>query len=154
MRRLSRSIHVNAPASFALAFVRTYFLQRGPEGAARLALRFPLPDALMSGLTIEKIVLLEFASARADTHASSIAIGWKPLATRALPSFSGMLEALAAGREACRLTIEGEYAPPGGVPGALFDRLIGVHIAGATLSALLTRFTADIEADYLQRVSR
>ncbi len=154
MRQLSSSLQVKAPASFALAFVRTYFLQRGPEGSARLALRFALPNIIMSGLTIEKVVLLEFASAPADAHRQSVAIGWKPLATRALPSFSGMLEALAVSTETCRLTIDGAYTPPGGLAGVLFDRMIGVRIARATLAALLARFTVDIEADYLQRVSR
>ena len=151
MRRLSESIAVKASSSFTLACVKTSLLEHGPQGSASLALRFPLPDAFVRGLTVEKSVSLAIAYAQ-DGEGNDVAISWKPAGTRALPEFSGRLSTSAETQESCRLTLAGGYLPPGGVAGALFDSLIGVRIARATILALLNEFAAGIESDYAARL--
>ncbi len=154
MRRLSNSAAVKAPASFALAYIATYFLERESRDSAKLALRFPLPNFLIDGLTVEKVVAVSLAVeyAAADSGNKRVLINWQPAGTRLLPSFSGTLAAAAAGEELCRLTIEGGYVPPGGLAGAIFDNLVGIRIARATLTALLAQLGQAIEADYLRRM--
>jgi hypothetical protein len=142
---------VKAPSTFALAFMTTYFTERGAQTTgAELPLRFPLPAFVVDGLTIEKRVKLHL-----NYHGGSgepLRIGWRPIGAGPLPGFDGTVSAEAAGDTSSRLTISGNYTPPGGIAGIAFDQFIGVHIAGATLTALLEHFAGAIEAEYLTRV--
>jgi hypothetical protein len=154
VRRLTRTVPVKAPSSFALAFMSTYFLERGRQASgAELALRFPLPKLFVDGLTIEKRVVVHLRYNRGGSPSDSLAIGWEPLGDgAALPSFDGTLVAQPETEGSCRLTILGGYTPPGGIAGLLFDRLIGFRIANATVGALLAEFKESIEADYSARL--
>jgi hypothetical protein len=151
MRALSDFVTVKAPSSFALAYLSTSFLERGAQGEARLALRFPLPSFPIDGLTLEKTVELKLTYDGSDAATRALAIRWEPAGTRALPAFSGGLSAVDQGPDACLITLAGTYAPPGRVVGTLFDNLIGVWIARASISALLAQFAREIEADYSVR---
>ncbi len=151
IRRLNDSVAVKAPSNFALAYINTYFLERGPQGTADLALRFPLPKIFIEGLTLEKSVSLKLEYGARNGGSKPVLIGWEPIGTNALPSFSGTLTAPEETDITCRLVIEGEYAPPGGLIGSVFDQLIGVRIARATLDALLAQFALAIDADYAAR---
>jgi hypothetical protein len=153
VRRLTQTVPVKAPSSFALAFMSTYFLERGPQSAgAELALRFPLPKIFIDGLTLEKRVIVHLRYNR-GTGGESLAIGWEPLGEGAsLPSFDGALVAAPETESTCRLTILGGYTPPGGIPGVLFDRLLGFRIANATIAALIAQFKESIETDYAIRL--
>jgi uncharacterized membrane protein len=103
------------------------------------------------GLTIEKRVTVDLRHSR--SAGDSLAIGWEPLGDGAsLPSFDGALVAAPETEATCRLTILGAYAPPGGIAGLAFDRLIGFRIANAALAALLAEFKESIEADYAIRL--
>lgn len=144
---------VKAPSSFALAFMSTYFLERGQRGGAELALRFPLPNILIDGLTLEKRVIVNLHYNRGTGGSESLAIAWEPLGkATSLPSFEGAIVASPESEATCRLTILGGYEPPGGPAGILFDRLIGFRIANATIAALLAQFKESIEADYMIRL--
>jgi hypothetical protein len=153
VRQLTRSAVVNAPSSFALAFTTTYFLERGPQsGGADLALRFPLPRFIIDGLTLEKRVIVHITYTAGGDGDHPLIIAWEPAGSGPLPSFTGTLGATSDNDATCRLTIGGSYTPPGGIAGVLFDQLVGVRIAGATLAALLDRFKVAIEADYAMRL--
>jgi hypothetical protein len=155
VRQLNRSVLVNAPSSFALAFLGTYFLERGPTSEGdEISLRFPLPSIVIDGLTLEKRVRLIFhASAPTGNHEQSLTFGWRPLGTKSLPDFDGTLHATDEQNSHCRLVIGGTYTPPGGSAGMLFDRLIGGRISAATLTALLRQLRDAIETDYRMRVA-
>jgi hypothetical protein len=154
VRRLTRSVTVTTPSSFALAFMNTYFLERGSEtNGAQLALRFPLPRFIIDGLTLEKRVLVRLkytASSSSSDH--PLMIDWQPLGNGPLPAFTGTLAATQQTDTRCTLAIDGSYLPPGGPAGAIFDQLIGVRIANATITALLEQFKKSIEADYAIRL--
>jgi hypothetical protein len=69
-----------------------------------------------------------------------IAVHWtahSPL----LPDFAGTLRFRIAGTRT-RFILEGTYVPPGGVFGALFDRVAGRRIAQATAVDLVTQIAA------------
>lgn len=151
MRDLHESIAVNAPAGFALATVSTYFSELGPHDAAQLALRFPVPAVFVSGLTLEKMVSLKLGFGTLDGVANCIPFDWQPIGTKALPSLSGAILARPQSDQKSRLEIDGSYVAPGGVFGAIFDRLVGVYIARTTLRALLQTFARAIESDYSAR---
>lgn len=151
MRRLTRSISVKAPSAFALAYLTSYFTERGAQTTgAELPLRFPLPGGLVDGLTIEKRVKLHL-SYRGGLG-EPLRIVWRPIGAGPLPGFDGTLSTEFVGETTSRLTIAGTYTPPGGIAGVAFDQLIGVHIAGATLMALLGQFADAIQTEYLVRV--
>ncbi len=153
MRRLTRSVTVKAPASFARAFMNTYFLDRGAQpSSADLALRFPLPAFIVEGLTVEKRVRVKVAYAAYAGDGRPMMLSWEPLGNRALPSFSGTLMATPQTEMTCSLEIAGSYAPPGGIAGIAFDQIVGVRIARATVDALLEEFEHKIAADYALRL--
>jgi hypothetical protein len=153
VRRLSRSVTVNAPSAFALAFMSTFFLQRSPQtSGAELALRFPLPGLILDGLTLEKRVLVQLAYNARGSGEHALTIGWQPVGRGPLPSFAGTLAATPETERTCRLTMAGSYTPPGGIAGVVFDQLIGVRIAHATIAALLEQFKHAIETDYAVRL--
>jgi hypothetical protein len=155
VRRLTQTVPVKAPSSFALAFMSTYFLERRPQtSGAELALRFPLPKLFVDGLTIEKRVVVQLRSTGGGSGKDSLAFGWEPQgAGTSLPSFEGTLLAVPEAEATCRLTILGAYTPPGGIAGLFFDRLIGYRIANATVAALLAEFKESIETDYAIRLA-
>jgi uncharacterized membrane protein len=130
----------------------TYFLERGAQtSGAELALRFPLPRLFVDGLTVEKKVSVQLQY-MAGTGNHPLTIAWQPVGSGPVPSFEGTLAAAPDTETACRLTIAGSYTPPGGIAGIVFDQLIGVRIANATVSALLDQFRSAIEADYMIRL--
>jgi hypothetical protein len=153
VRQISTALKIKAPSSFALAFMNTYFLERGPQsGSAVLALRFPLPRFVVEGLTIEKRVTVQLHYKPGGPDGHHLTLSWQPIGSGPIPSFDGSVTANADSETTSTLTISGAYAPPGGVVGAVFDELIGVRIARATLAALLDQLREAIESDYRVRL--
>ena len=103
---------------------------------AELALRFPLPKLFVDGLTVEKKVMVRLRYADGG-GSRPLTIGWLPVGVGPLLGFEGTLGATPDSESTCRLTIAGSYTPPGGIAGVVFDQFIGVHIANATVTALV-----------------
>jgi uncharacterized membrane protein len=76
-----------------------------------------------------------------------IALQWSSR-SRILPDFRGTVRFRIAG-SGTRLVLDGEYVPPGGRIGGLFDTLVGRHVARATLRDFAGRL-----ADELARCER
>jgi hypothetical protein len=151
VRELSASVPVKAPSGFALAFLNTYVRDRaGVDGDTCLPLRYTLTH--LAGITLERdvAVRVEYVLQGEDIPAT-LDIAWEPDASL-FPSFKGALRADATGKADCTLIIEGQYDAPGGVAGQLFDAVIGVRIANATLFELLEQFRVAIEDDYKKRM--
>lgn len=64
-----------------------------------------------------------------------MAFAWRPR-WRGFPSFGAILTVRPTGKET-DLVLEGSYEPPGGVVGALFDRIVGQKLAARTMDDLL-----------------
>jgi hypothetical protein len=151
VRELSASVPVKAPSGFALAFLNTYVRdQAGVDGDACLPLRYTLTR--LAGLTLERdvAVRVEYVLRGQDIPAT-LDIAWEPDASL-FPSFKGSLRADATGKAECTLIIDGQYDAPGGVAGQLFDAVLGVRIAQATIVQLLEQFRDVIEDDYKKRM--
>jgi hypothetical protein len=151
VRELSASVPVKAPSGFALAFLNTYVRDRaGVDGDTCLPLRYTLTH--LAGITLERdvAVRVEYVLQGEDVPAT-LDIAWEPDASL-FPSFKGALRADATGKSECTLIIEGQYDAPGGVAGQLFDAVLGVRIANATLLELLEQFRVATEDDYKKRM--
>jgi hypothetical protein len=151
VRELSASIPVKAPSGFALAFLNTYVRDlNGPGSDSTLPMRYTVTQ--LAGLTLERdvTVRVEYLPQPHDAPAL-LRICWEPDAS-IFPSFEGMLHAKATGETACILSVAGTYDVPGGVAGQLFDAVVGVRIAHATLEQLLEQFRDAIEEDYKKRM--
>jgi hypothetical protein len=151
VRELSASVPVKAPSGFALAFLNTYVRDRaGVDGDSCLPLRYTLTR--LAGLTLERdvAVRVEYVLREQDIPAT-LDIAWEPDASL-FPSFKGALRADATGKAECTLIIDGQYDAPGGVAGQLFDAVLGVRIAQATIVQLLEQFRDVVEDDYKKRM--
>ena len=117
-----------------------------------MRLRVPMRDAF-GGLSLEKAVDADVRYVVGHGAPDALGIDWMPQGAAAFPHFSGALAAVAAGSEACRLTLSGAYAPPGGIAGKAFDAVVGNRIARASLADLLHRLGSFAEHDYRLRVA-
>jgi len=65
------------------------------------------------------------------------------------PGFSGTLT-LSAGEDyhECSLLLDGAYEPPGGLPGVVFDQLLGRRIAHSTLTGLLEGVAQELQREH------
>jgi len=77
----------------------------------------------------------------------ALTIFWKP-EHRTFPSFSGTLTVRPHFRDV-HVHITGQYDPPLGGVGRLFDRMAGRHIARLTLRRLIRDLTRAAESGYL-----
>lgn len=153
MRTLTAAIPVKAAAGFAIAFLHTYIQDlSNAAGEPQLSLRVPLQH-LVGGLVLERPITVEAHYVRqSDGGGTELAIAWRPEGTHLFPSFAGTIVAQPMGPHRCTLTIHGAYAAPFGAPGALFDAVVGIRIARATLDGLLQQFRTAMESDYLARI--
>lgn len=150
VRGLTASIPVQSPAGFTLAFLSSYVSELSGGGTeAQLPLRYTVTQ--LAGLVLERDVNVRVDYISHPDAPAELKIAWEPDAS-IFPSFQGMLHAEPAGEKACALTIAGSYDVPGGVAGQLFDAVIGVRIAHATIEQLLAQFRDAIEADYKTRM--
>jgi hypothetical protein len=136
--------YVDCPFSVAEGRIVDY-LKLAAAGGPEAVMRVPL---LGASLSLSKLVDLSFEQGRDETepgrsHLES-AIVWKS-GTRLLPHFSGSIRTRIAA-PGTRLLIAGQYSPPLGLLGGIFDVLIGRHIARATLRDLGNRLARSLEA--------
>ena len=133
-------VYIDAPYTHALgAFERRLGLEHGAtEGRCELLLVAPVAD----GRDIAREVAARTQRLPgAANFTSHYHIEWDSgLTPRGIPTpgFAGTLT-LRAGEDysECELELHGRYDPPGGIPGMLFDSMVGRRIARATLGALL-----------------
>jgi hypothetical protein len=140
MSTIRERVYIEAPYSQAAgALERRLGLEPGqPRGTCTLTLI--VPAAQGRELARSVTVLTERTGGAAD-YRSAYSIRWDAGRTdRGVPTpgFAGSLT-LGSGEDygECALQIEGVYEPPGGVPGKIFDQIVGRRIAHATLAALL-----------------
>ena len=150
MRDLSASIPVAAPSGFSLAFLNTYITDLG-GGKADAVLPLHYKVTQLAGLVLERDVNVRVDYVPQPAGPAVLNVCWEPDAT-IFPRFEGTLHASDDGDRACTLSIAGSYDAPGGVAGQIFDAVIGVRIAQATIEQLLGRFREAIETDYKRRM--
>jgi len=86
---------------------------------------------------------------RPEDMTPRFAVDWKDAADGPYPHFHGILTV--AGDEdydTFWLVLEGEYSPPGGIGGQLFDAVIGHRIAESTAASLLAEIRDESERQF------
>jgi hypothetical protein len=80
---------------------------------------------------------------------SAMLIAWRPRTRSMFPEFRGVLTVRPHYRGAM-LRLNGQYEPPFGFAGKVFDGIAGGFIARRTLGHLMDELAGDIEAAYAQ----
>lgn len=138
---------VACPAEAAQAFLeRDFELQHSQEQRVALHVRVPVWGSL--SLDKEVDAVLSPAAGGADC---GMRVTWEP-GQGLFPRFHGLLRALPTGPESAILELRGEYEPPGGTLGMMFDRMVGRRLARATIDNLLARVGRTLSAEYERRV--
>jgi hypothetical protein len=146
MTKIAEKELVHAPLASADTFLRAFFAAHpAPEGAgARIVLH--AGDA-------EKAVIFHLHPAhRPEDMTPRYAVRWQPEDDGPYPVFKGELT-IGGDNDYSTfwLVLEGEYAPPGGVAGEVFDAVIGHRIARASARGLLREIRTEIESDFAAR---
>ena len=145
MTHLLESRVIQCPYNLARAYLDELIAPRAASGeASTMTLTgHALPFEVSQNVTVT------FEAATDPKHFEHPwRIRWTP-PSAAYPDFDGELWVRADETYAiARLEITGDYRPPGGMAGALFDRVAGKRIASATAQTLLEKLGSDMEARY------
>jgi hypothetical protein len=142
-------IHEEMPAecSFDRApdYLTEYFGSLGAvQGSgATLPLRLNLPIA-----SIARDVLATLKPTPGYSLYENWSVTWAPKNPGPYPTFNGRLDIRPDGPGRCRLVLSGNYEPPGGTAGKLFDATLGKRIASSTMHELLTTLKGVLESAY------
>jgi hypothetical protein len=137
---------VRCPFSVAHEYAEEFFRDISARGAeVRVRLRDLVPTL---GGRLKRPVQIELGRQADEGEAGrahdEFEICWTA-GTRFFPDFRGALRLRIASVEETRLSLEGEYRPPFGAPGVVFDALVGRRIARATMKDLLDRLARAME---------
>lgn len=151
MSKIYQAIYVDCPPQRAQAYLLSHFENaRRHHGRAKLTLSATLGSKAGTHVTVERDATATFApSTDAGGLEYQVQIEWKPATNEPLPNFEGTFRVQwdeEYGR--CRLVLEGEYDPPLGPVGRVFDAAVGQRIAQGTVRALLESLRAEIEGSY------
>ena len=154
MTKLKRSRALRCPWVRAIAYFDRYILNLPRSERARgseLRLRVPLDSVGLRGdVAIDRDVVMSFepiANPQGLEH--GVSTGWMPVGNSALPVFHGSLRITAATPKSSVIVLDGEYEPPFGTLGKMFDAAIGKRIAEATGDELLKTLAETIELNYM-----
>lgn len=113
-------------------------------------LRVPFPNTDGSAASIEKDVTITYGVGKDPLHFDQPwTVHWTPSNGGPFPEFNGALTVRAdEDYMTCALELRGNYEPPLGLPGALFDTVLGSRIASATAREFLKEIGTRIEARY------
>ncbi|MGA8576669.1 MAG: hypothetical protein WB609_13415 [Candidatus Cybelea sp.] len=128
--------------------LESYFAsRRGLDGIARFRLRVPV-NGTSQGLFLDREVRIEAWRDRDDQNLNDrILVRWTPEGSVVFPKFAGTLVVWGKGdRELSFIELDGDYKPPLGAAGELFDEAIGHRIAQSTGRELLKDLKRGIEA--------
>ena len=134
---------VRAPLASANAFVQEYVAaHRAPKGnGARIILQ--------AGEVAQAALITVDPAHRPEDMTPRYKVRWEAEAGGPYPVFDGELTIGSdVDYNAFWLVLDGDYAPPGGIAGQVFDAVIGRRIATACARGLLAEMRGDIEARF------
>lgn len=147
MARLHDSLQVGKPPKQTMLGLEQFFESlRGKDGVARLRLRVPT-DGPTAGLSIDRQVCVEARRTRGEASLDDLMlVTWMPEGTGVFPTFEGILIVREnADGNVSSIELDGNYTPPFGAAGQIFDAAIGHRIAQATARELLKDLKRAIE---------
>lgn len=148
MTSIKESLHIACPYARARGYLHDLLQDAALSHEPQLLhLSAPLPG---THLELEKGVHVTYAHATDPMHFDEPwTVRWTPEPGGMYPSFSGTLTIRADEvYRAAILELEGQYAPPMGTAGAVFDLALGHRIASATMQRLLSIIGDDMVARY------
>jgi hypothetical protein len=148
MTRLRDSTLVESAAPQSMARLEQFFASlQGRDGITRIRLRVP-GDGPTRELSIDREVRVEVRRPRGEATLDDLMlISWMPEGTGVFPTFEGILLVRAYGEgKASSIELDGNYTPPFGAAGQVFDAAIGHRIAQATARELLKDLKSAIES--------
>jgi hypothetical protein len=122
-----RTIEVNAPRERVIDDVAAFFKERSPQ------LNVKTIGSTTASVEV-RYDLLDDWTRLVHRHAA-VTFAWRPRFW-AFPRFGAMLTVRPHGAGSI-LVLEGQYTPPGGALGRLFDRMIAERLANGTMDELL-----------------
>jgi hypothetical protein len=131
MRALAK-IHVEALADCPFSMADEYaasYLERAERGGRDAEIRLPGPWSPRRRVTMRHAIHIDLTE-HGRAH-DEIALRWSS-GSPVLPDFHGTVRFRIAGART-RVILEGEYVPPGGRFGVVFDALVGRRLARAAL---------------------
>jgi hypothetical protein len=99
-------------------------------------------------IVVERIVDLTLRHARAYPGFEIMDIGWGPHDGGPYPVFTGTLSVEQIGTTFSRLDLDGTYAPPMGIAGAMIDAVVGHRFAVSGARSLLNDIKNGLETAY------
>lgn len=121
----------------AAAYVATLPVE---DGSPVVALRVHVGDVI-----VERRADLILKPARSYPGYEILDIEWRPHDGGLYPVFRGILSVEEVTGNFCRLDLDGAYVPPLGLAGAVFDSVVGHHIALAAARELLDEIKTGVE---------
>jgi len=143
MTEIAGDVSVECASGDAASYIADFFEQVGAPGGggAVLTLYIKLGDASISHDVIAKLT-----TPKGSPGFREMGVTWTPKDGGPYPDFEGTLTLSDQSANSSTLTLRGRYGPPGGLPGAAFDAVVGRHLATASLNALLATLKSAIEA--------
>lgn len=113
------------------------------DGKSVVALRVSMGDVV-----VEREADLSLAHSHAYPGFEIMNISWRAHDGGVYPVFCGTLNVEEVTGLFCRLDLDGDYTPPLGIAGIVFDAVVGHRIAVAAARALLDEIKTGIEFAY------
>jgi hypothetical protein len=148
MTRVTESLYVDCPYVRAREFLHAALAQASADQLPHLVrLKATVPA---TRIELAKYVNVRYSGATDPMHFDEPwRVRWTPEPGGIYPSFDGELTVRADETyRSAILELTGEYAPPLGAAGRVFDAAFGQRIAAGTAQELLARIAAEMEAQY------
>ena len=144
----------NVPFDRASEYLDRYIHDVVLDGAGNIDLSVVVPVERLGfdrRVEISKAVSVRFTPATAAGSTEHMtAISWAPQNGGPFPQFFGYIGLEPdESSERCNITLDGEYDPPLGVVGDMFDAVVGKHIARMTVRNLLDEIAIIMETSFV-----
>jgi hypothetical protein len=148
---VKESVVVHWPSGRVPSYLEWYLDQLSGSDGNKATLELRVPGDLLGmpgGVNVGRDVTATFAPTGDELNRQEqrMSIRWAPKGGGPFPAFAGVLALSAQPGSQCLLTLEGDYEPPLGLAGEVFDAALGQRIAHATAQELLHRIKAVMEA--------
>ncbi len=144
MNEIHEFLTVLIPFEHVPASAQAYAASLVEKGGKRTApIRITVGD-----IVVERIVDLTLRHARAYPGFEIMDIGWGPHDGGPYPVFTGTLSVEQIGTTFSRLDLDGTYAPPMGIAGAMIDAVVGHRFAVSGARSLLNDIKNGLETAY------
>jgi hypothetical protein len=110
------------------------------DGSPVVALRVAVGD-----LIVERRADLVLKHSHSYPNYETLEIEWRPHAGGLYPVFRGILRVEDVTGNFCRFDLDGAYVPPLGLAGAVFDSVVGHHMALSAARELLDEIKTGVE---------